>query len=347
MKSKLLLGAGGAALAILVIVALTLATAGMVSAQTPTNSPNTAPGTTTAPAAPAPGSPLYLHGKVTTVSATSIALATGKGNITANIRANTYIVVKKNGALATGSTTDLVVGENANVVGQATADATVVDARMISQGGALGGKLAPRAQGRGQNNPNANRLRGAELIQHTAAGTITAINGNAITLQGVKVAVVNVNTNENTLVLNNGFSSLGSLKVGDKVEVLGQPVRPNTGTAAPPRNNRDINAWAIRVDNGTSRMEVAHVGAINGNTVTTALRKNGSVKTINFDSNTKFKTLTISLAPGASSFSFADASQSDVQVNSNIVVQGVVSTDGTSLNAQSVIILPSRGPFNR
>ena len=89
------------------------------------------------------------------------------------------------------------------------------------------------------------------------------------------------------------------------------------------------------------------MGAINGNTVTTNLRKNGSVKTINFDSNTKFKTLTISLAPGASSFSFADASQSDVQVNSNIVVEGIVSADGTTLTAQSVIILPSRSPFNQ
>jgi len=345
MKSKLLLGTGAAAMAVLIIVALALATAGLVSAQTPTGSPNTAPSTTTALASP--GSPRYLNGKVTTVSAGSIVLATGKGNITANISTNTYIIVKKNGAPATGSTTDLVVGENANVIGQATADATVVDARLITQGGVFGGKFAPRAPGRGQNNSNANKLRGAELLQHTAAGTITAINGDVITLQGVKVAVVNVNTNANTLVLNNGFSTVGSLKVGDKVEVLGQPARPNTGTATRPGNTRDLNAWGIRVDNGTTRMEVAHVGAIKGNTVTTALRKNGSVKSINFDSNTKFKTLTISLAPGASNFSFADASQSDVQVNSNIVVEGVVSSDGTSLNAQSVIILPSRGPFNQ
>jgi hypothetical protein len=328
-------------------VALTLVTTGLVSAQTPTNSPNTAPSTTTAPAAPAAGSPVYLNGKVTTASATSIVLASGKGNITANITSNTYIVVKKNGAAATGSAGDLVVGESANVVGQATADATVVDAKLIAQGGPFGGKLAPRAQGRGRNNPNANRLRDAELLQHTAAGTITAINGDVITLQGVKVAVVNVNTNANTLVLNNGFATLSSLKVGDKVEVLGQPVKPTTGTAVQPKSNRDINAWAIRVDNGTARMEVAHVGAVNGNSITTNLRKNGSGKTINFDSNTKFKTLTITLAPGANSFSFADASQSDVQVNSNIVVEGTVSADGTSLNAQSVIILPSRGPFNQ
>ena len=345
MKPKLLLGAGGAALAVLTILALTLATAGMVSAQTPTNSPDTAPSTTTAPVAPAAGSPVYLNGKITTVSATSIVLATGKGNITANINSNTYIVVKKNGAPATGSATELVVGENANIVGQATADATVIDAKLIAQGGPFGGKLAPRAQDRGQNKPNANGLPGAQLLQHAAAGTITAINGDVITLQGVKVDVVNVNTNAATLVLNNGFSVVSTLKVGDKVEVLGQPVRPAPGTAPQPRTKRTINAWAIRVDNGTTRMEVAHIGTVTGNTVTTNLRKSGAVKTINFDSNTKFKALTISLVPGANSFSFADAAQSDVQANSNIVVEGTVSADGTSLTAQSVIILPSRGPF--
>ncbi|MEP6774154.1 MAG: hypothetical protein ABJA50_01050 [Chloroflexota bacterium] len=341
MKSKLLLGAGGALLALLLILALTLATVGIVSAQTPTSSPST----NTAPVAPAAGSPVHLNGKVTTVSATSVVLATRRGNITANIGVNTYIVVKKNGAPATGVATDLVVGENANVVGQATADATVVDAKLITQGGALGGKLAPRAQGRGQNNPNANDRRGAELLQHAAAGTITAINGDVVTLRGVKVAVVNVNTNANSLVLNNGFSTVSSLHVGDKVEVLGQPVRPVPGVATQPRASRDINAWAIRVDNGTTRMEVAHVGTINGNTVTTNLRRTGSVKTINFDSNTRFKALTVSLSPSANSFSFVDASQAVVQVNSNILVEGTVSADGISLTAQSVIILPSRGPF--
>jgi hypothetical protein len=345
MKSKLLLGAGGAAIAVLVILALTFATSGMVSAQTPTNSPNTATGVTAAPA-PAAGSPVYLNGKVTAVSATSIVLTTGKGNITANISSNTYIVVKKNGAPAAGSAADVVVGENANVVAQATADASVVDAKLIAQDGQFGGKFAPQAQSRGQKSLTANKPRNAELLQHTAAGTITAISGDVITLKGVKVAVVNVNFNANTLVLNNGFFTVSSLKVGDKVEVLGQPVRPTPATTTQPKTNRDINAWAIRVDNGTTRMEVAHVGAINGNTVTTNLRTNGSVKTINFDSNTKFKSLTITLAPGSNSFSFADASQSDVQVNSNIVVEATVSPDGTSLTAQSVIIVPSRGPFN-
>ena len=233
MNRNYFLGIGGAAMAVLLISGATLATSGMVSAQTPTDSPDTAPGTTTAPAAPAAGSPVYLNGKVTTVSATSIVLATGKGNITANISANTYIVVKKNGAAATGSATDLVVGENANVVGQATADATVVDAKLIAQGGPFGGKLAPRAPGRGQNNPNAQQASRRRPSPAPAAGTITAINGDMITLQGVKVNVVNVNTTANTLVLNNGFSTLSSLKVGDKVEVLGQPVKPTPGNGDP------------------------------------------------------------------------------------------------------------------
>ena len=99
MKSKLLLGAGSAAIAVLLILTLALATSGMVSAQTPTSSPDTAPGTTTSPVAPAAGSPVYRNGKVSTVSATSIVLATGKGNITANISSNTYVVVKRTAPL--------------------------------------------------------------------------------------------------------------------------------------------------------------------------------------------------------------------------------------------------------
>lgn len=343
MKSKLILGAGGAVIAVIAILAMTLITAGIVSAQTPTNTPSTS----SAPAAPAAGSPVHLKGKISTVSPNSIVLTTRKGDITANTSSNTYIVVQKNGAAATGATSDLVVGENANVVGEATADATVVDAKLISQGGPFGNRPGLQGEKRGGKGFDGYRMRGTEMLQHAAAGTITSINGDFITLQGNKVPVVNVNTSANTLILNNGFTSLSTLKVGDRVEVLGVPVRPANGTSTQPAQSRTINAWAVRVDDGSTKVTMAHVATVSGSTVTTNARKNTGATTINFDSNTKLKTLTITLSAGANTFSFADASQSDVQANSNIVVEGVASADGTSITAQAVIILPSRGAFNK
>jgi hypothetical protein len=93
---------------------------------------------------------------------------------------------------------------------------------------------------------------------------------------------------------------------------------------------------------------MAHVATVSGNTITTNSRpfKNAAGTIINFDSNTKFKTLTLTIAAGGNTYSFADATQADVQANSNIVVEGVASAGGTSVTAQAVIILPARGPFD-
>src|SRR5437868_3878766 len=93
--------------AIMTVAALSFAAVSVVSAQTPT------PGKT-APA-PTAGSPVRIIGKVTSTSATSIVLTTPNGNVTANISANTFIVVQKNGANAQGTASDLVIGQPAIV----------------------------------------------------------------------------------------------------------------------------------------------------------------------------------------------------------------------------------------
>ncbi|HST03810.1 MAG TPA: hypothetical protein VLQ48_03655, partial [Chloroflexia bacterium] len=134
MKTKLILGAGALAIAALAILAMTLVTTGIVNAQTPTNTTGTST-TPAAPTAPAAGSPVHLDGKVASVNAASIVVTTRSGDVTANISANTYIVVNKNGTAATGAITDLAAGEVVNVVGQATTDAKVVDAKLVTQGG--------------------------------------------------------------------------------------------------------------------------------------------------------------------------------------------------------------------
>jgi RNase P/RNase MRP subunit p29 len=306
--------------------------AGLASAQT-----LAAPQSPSAQAPAASPHPVRLAGKVSSVASNSLVLATRQGDVTVNINAQTWIVVQKDGSPSQGSVGDIVTGKATLVEGMTTSDPKVVDARTIAQGaianGARGNKGAP-----GRN--------AAAVIQHMAAGTITAINGSTITLKGEKVAEVIVQTTPDTVVLNNGFVNVSSLKVGDEVYVIGSPDRSVPGNT-PPRtpgtrpqlpSSRTLNAWAIKVDNGTSKLRNGHVTAVNGNvlTVRTPERRNGI--TVNAGSTASFKTLTVtngsvSLAPGA---------LSDVKVGSNLVVEGTPSSDGKSLDAKAVIILPGQ-----
>ena len=321
MKRKIL---AGIAIALAAIIGLGAFGAAVASAQAPTPRPN-------APTPPAAGQPVRLMGKVASVSANSLVLTTRGGDITVNIGADTFIVVQKNDQPAEGTAADLVAGKPAAVVGVATADPKVVDARMISQGAHLGGK------------PSARHPKGRQAADHLAAGTITAINGSTITLQGVKVAEVIVQTSANTVVLNNGFTTVSALKVGDTVAVLGAPEKPANRTPGSSPQSRTINAWGIRVENGTTQLSTARVEAVNGNTLTAKTLKNrDGATTILLDANTDYKALTISQADHTASL--ADASQADVKVGSNLIIEGVASADGKSITAVAVVILPAGRP---
>jgi hypothetical protein len=312
--------------------------AGMASAQTPPAQ--------TVPAGP---HPIKLAGTVSSVSSGSLVLATRQGDMTVNVSADTWIIVRKNGAASQGTLSDLVTGKPALVGGMTTSDPKVVDARTIAQGvpantarAGLGQPGKPGARGRAI----------AAITTHLASGTVTAINGNTITLKGDKVAQVIVQTAPDTVVLNNGFVSVSSLKVGDSVQVLGQPVRPAagqkpptaTGTPSTPRTrpqlpaSRTLDAWAIRVDNGTTRLMLGHVSAVNGNTLTVKTRDNRTGQTVNIGASTAFKVLTLANRTS----SLATGSISDVHVGSNIVLEGTLSADGKSFAAAAVIVLPGR-----
>ena len=330
---KFALGISATILATLVAVVF----ASLASAQTPPTQ-----------AAPAGPHPVRLVGTVSSVSASSLALATRQGDMTVNVSANTWIIVQKNGAPVQGGLSDIVSGKLALVGGMTTSDPKVVDARTVAQGIAastaragLGQRAKPAVKGRAT----------AALATHLASGTITAIDGSTITLKGDKVPQVTVKTAADTVVLNNGFVTLSSLKVGDKVQVLGQPVKPagqklpsTSATPATPSTNplvpanRTITAWGIRVDSGATKLLAGRVTAVNGNTLTVKTRDNRNGQTVNISSSTAFKVLNIANKTP----SLATGSLTDVKVGSNLVLEGTPSADAKSFGATAVVVLPGR-----
>ena len=316
----------GIAIVLAAVTSMALGALGVaaVSAQAPTPPPS-------ASTTPATGQPVRLIGMVSSVAAGSLVLTTRRGDVTVNMSADTFIVVRKNDQPAEGTAADLVTGKPASVLGVTTSDPNVVDARTITQGTRWSGKrLVDRPKVR-------------RAAEHLAAGTITAINGNTITLQGVRVPEVIVETGADTVVLNNGFTTVGSLKVGDKVAVLGAPQKPanrTPGTKPALPQSRTIKAWGLRVENGSTQLSAARVDSVSGYTLTVRTLKNRSGVTIQLDAGTEYKSLAVS--PADRSATLADATQADVKVGSNLIIEGVPSADGATLTAVAVVILPDR-----
>lgn len=350
MKRNRFISGAGLLLAAIFAIAIF---ADMASAQTPTTGK-----TTTTPTTPTGPHPIRVFGKVSAISGSSLTLTTGKGDYTVNIGANTWIVVKQNGQATQATATDIQTGQGAMVAGMVTGDAKVIEARIIAQGTMQGNHEGHQGNNKSgkSGKSGGHRERGkAGITEHVAIGTVSAINGNTITLKGEKIAEVTVNTTGNTVVLNNGFSTLSSIKVGDKVQVLGRPEKSATSPTAPTApgasatpstpgtksqlpQSRTIDAWGLRVDNGTTKLVVAHVGAVNGNVLTLKTREHPEGMTVNLDSNTGYKSVSIM----ALQTSLTSATQSDVKAGNNVIIEGAPSADGKSLNAKAVVILPQR-----
>jgi len=314
---------------------------GLASAQTQTGSPTPAP-----QSAQTGPHPVRLSGTVNSIAAKSLTLTTAKGDYTVNISANTWIVVQQNGAPAQASISDLVSGKPATVAGMTTSDPNVIDARVVAQGsfakGATGKRAVPgKPAGVGR----------AALARHAASGTITAMNGTTITLKGAVVPVVNVQTSADTVVFDNGFATVSSLKVGDTVQVFGQPEQaagrgkpraiatPGTpGTIPAIPSSRTVNAWAIRVDNGSSQVIAAHVTAINGNALTVKTPANKSGVTVTVDTSTGYKVLSVT----NKAIALTDGTLSDVKVGSNLIIEVTPGTGTQSLTAKAVVVLPGK-----
>jgi hypothetical protein len=290
--------------------------------------------------------PVRLAGTISSVASGSLILAAKQANYTVSIDANTWIVVQQNGAAAQGSIADIVAGKPAVVAGMTTSDPTIVDARIVAQGrfrGALGAtKGAP-----GQSGNGARPARPA-IARYVASGTVTAINGSTITLKGAVVPQVIVQTTADTVVLNNGFASLSTLKVGDTVQVLGQPVKPASAPAQPtttptpgsPRTlpaSRTINGWAIRVDSGSNQLVVGRVTNVSGTTVTIKTPAGKKSVTLTVDSSTGYKTL----SKAKKTITFANGSLSDITNGSTLIVEASPGASGNAFTADAVIVVQS------
>src|SRR5436190_10165163 len=180
--------------------------------------------------------PVRIMGRVDSVSSSGLVLHTQRGNLTVNVNNTTWILVQSNGRCAEGALTDIQTGRPAEVAGMTTATANTINARVIVQGRCMG--------------PVAGKPAVKDLLTHLATGTVKSVNGSTITLTAVNGnREITVNTNVNTVVLANGFQSLSTIKVGDKVDVIGKPelAQGNPPPAAPKNGTRTLDAWAIHV----------------------------------------------------------------------------------------------------
>lgn len=324
-RTNLALGAS-----VLTVAASVAIFAGVAAAQTP---PPPTSGASTQP------HPSHITGSVVSVSTTtnSFTLTTKKGQVTANVASGAWIVVEKDKNCVEGTLQDIQAQKSVEVSGMTTAQSGVINARVIMQG-----KCAREGMG---GNAGAKNGKGANNIgQHVAAGSIKAINSNTITISTEKGTDVNVVTNVGTTVLNNGFQSVGTLKVGDKVEVMGSPVK-NDKTAQPTQpsqttkpEQRTLHAWVIRVVSDSTKLVTGHVESLNGNTVTlrTPKAKDSNGMTITLDSNTGYKSAQVM----DKQVTVAAAAQADVKVGSVLTVEGAPSADGKSITAKAVVIMP-------
>jgi hypothetical protein len=173
-----------------------------------------------------------------------------------------------------------------------------------------------------------------------AEGTVKSVSGSTVTVTNARGVDITVNTTANTIVLNNGFQSVSSLKAGDKVYVLGRPEKPaqaapgaTPGAAAP----RTITAWALRVENSTTKVSAARVQSINGNTATVRTVRNRNGVTVDL-SGAAFKSVTVDIT--SKQVTLSSATAADVTVGSDLIIEGTASADGKTIAAKAVIITP-------
>lgn len=294
--------------------------AGAASASVPGQAQT--PGTGNA-AAPQDPHPIRVTGRVARVGTNVFALQVRNG-MTATVRVNdrTWILVQQNDSCVEGTLSDLQTGRPAVVSGMTTNERGVINARTVAQCRAgVADNPPPQKLG---------KIREG-LEKHVGAGTIKSVSGNTLTVTNPKGKDITVTTSADTIVLNNGFQSAGSLKAGDKIQVFG---RAEKGDGS---STRLITAWAVRVDNGSTQLMVGRVQSVNGNIVTLKTPRNRDGVQLTLGGNTSYKSVTIANQQP----SFSNSTQADVKVGSNLVVEGVASADGKNATANSVVILPS------
>jgi len=267
--------------------------------------------------------PVRIMGRVDTVSGTGLTMTTRRGPVTANVGANTWIVVERDQRCVEGTLQDIQTQRPARVAGMTTGQPGVINARVVMQG-RCGDHDGGKPEGRGPGH-------------HVAAGSIKAISGSNVTITNERGQDVTLVTTANTAVLNNGFKAVGTLKVGDKVEVLGGPVKGDAQQGQP--EQRAINALAIRVVSNTTRLVTGHVESMSGNSLVLRTPANRDGITVTLDGSTGYKAAQAS----DRQVTLANATQADVKVGSVLTIEGVAGNDGKSMAAKAVIIMPGEG----
>ena len=280
---------------------------------------------------PAASQPQVVHivGHVDAVSASSITLTTPRGTVTANVGPNTWVVVQKDGRCVEGVLSDIQAGKRASVQGTTTDRQGVINARVVMQDGCA----APgRGQAQGPRGNAGERDKGqGKAAPHGAMGTIKAISGNTITVTTPRGQDVSVVTNASTVVINDGFKAVNTLKVGDAIAVHGNPARGQEKQTA-----RTLNAWAIRVVTDATEIVMGRVESVNGNVITLKTPRQREGLQVTLDASTGYRSTQIT----DGNVSLVNATQADVKVGSHLMVEGVPSADGKSMTAKAVILMP-------
>jgi hypothetical protein len=286
------------------------------SAQTPPQGTDTTP------------RPVRIMGRVDTVTGNGLTMTTRRGPVTANVGTNTWIVVERDQRCVEGTLQDIQPQRPATVAGMTTGQPGVINARVVTQG-RCGHHSEP-----GKERPGEKRSG-----HHVAAGSIKAINGSNITIATERGQDVTLITTANTAVLNNGFKAVGTLKVGDKVEVIGGPVKGDAQQGQGQQAQRAINALAIRVVSDNTRLVTGHVESMSGNSLVLRTPANRDGITVTLDGSTGYKAAQAS----DRQVTLTNATQADVKVGSVLTIEGVASSDGKSMAAKAVIIMPGEG----
>lgn len=280
--------------------------------------------------------PVHVAGRVDKVDAAArtLTMTTRKGSITVSVSDNTWILVTKDGQCSEGTINDIQANQAAVVGGMTTTTANQVNARTILQGRCGVAKAGRTPERQGGKVGAAIEILG----KHAAMGTIKSISGTSVTLTSERGAEVTVTTTADTVVLNGGFKDASSLKVGDKIQVLGKPAAPAEKPATKPdqKATRSIEAWGIRVVTDASTIVAGRVEKVDGNSVTLKTRQ-GSVA-VTLDGGTGYKSAMLM----DRKVTLSNAVQADVKVDGPLLVEGVASADGKSITADAVVILPAR-----
>ena len=267
--------------------------------------------------------PAVRTGRVAVPTASSFVLETRTCNVTVTVTDQTWVVVEREGRAVEGAISDLVPGKPAYVAGMLSADGKALSARAVAQG-PLAQRLADRLSRSG-------RKPLTRAVHHLGGGTITAIEGSTITLRGDRVAEIRVITRPETVVLRGGFADVGTLKVGELVQVLGVPVRAQAGDSGA----RTLEAWAIRVDSGTTGFFHGRVARADGNNLVLHNVRGRDRITLVVDANTQYKRVAVTNGQPA----VTGASLADLKVGTHIALEGSVASNGRTITPTAVIVL--------